>query len=46
MADDAPSHPDGQAPEGVSGRVNQAWAFQFGYILAMIQAVKKESAVR
>ena len=46
MPDHAPSHPDDQAPEGVSGRVNQAWAFQFGYIVAMIQAVNKERAVR
>ena len=46
MPDHAPSHPDDQAPAGVSGRVNQAWAFQFGYIVAMIQAVNKERAVR
>ncbi|MCY3792241.1 MAG: mannonate dehydratase [Gemmatimonadetes bacterium] len=42
MPDHAPSHPDDKAPEGVSGRVRQAWAFQFGYIIAMIQAVNKE----
>ena len=42
MPDHAPSHPDDQAPRGVSGRVKQAWAFQFGYIIAMIEAVKKE----
>jgi mannonate dehydratase len=41
MPDHAPGHPDDQAPEGVSGRVRQAWAFQFGYIIAMIEAVKK-----
>ena len=43
MPDRAPSHPDDKAPEGVSGRVCQAWAFQFGYIVAMIQAVSKEA---
>ena len=42
MPDHAPEHPDDQAPQGVSGRVKQAWAFQFGYIIAMIEAVKKE----
>ena len=41
MPDHAPGHPDDQAPEGVSGRVRQAWAFQFGYIIAMIEAVNK-----
>ena len=39
MPDHAPIHPDDVAPEGVSGRVRQGWAFQFGYIKAMIQAV-------
>ena len=39
MPDHAPSHPDDIAPKGVSGRVRQAWAFQFGYIIALIQAV-------
>ena len=39
MPDHAPSHPDDKAPLGASGRVSQAWAFQFGYIVAMIQAV-------
>ena len=43
MPDHAPSHPDDKAPEGVSGRVRQAWAFQFGYIIAMIQAANKEA---
>jgi len=43
MPDHAPGHPDDQAPEGVSGRVRHAWAFQFGYIIAMIQAVNKGS---
>ena len=41
MPDHAPGHPDDQPPEGVSGRVRQAWAFQFGYIIALIQAVSK-----
>ncbi len=44
MPDHAPDHPDDTAPEGVSSRVRQAWAFQFGYIIAMIQAVNKERA--
>jgi mannonate dehydratase len=39
MPDHAPLHPDDVAPEGVSSRVRQGWAFQFGYIRAMIQAV-------
>ena len=39
MPDHAPSHSDDAAPPGVSGRVRQAWAFQFGYIIATIQAV-------
>ena len=43
MPDHAPGHPDDPSPPGVSGRVRQAWAFQFGYITAMVQAVSKES---
>jgi mannonate dehydratase len=39
MPDHAPYHPDDVSPPGVSGRVRQAWAFQFGYIIALIQAV-------
>ena len=39
MPDHAPSHPDDKHPPGVSVRVSQGWAFQFGYIIAMIQAV-------
>ena len=42
MPDHAPRHPDDTAPEGVSSRVTQAWAFQFGYIIALIQAVENE----
>ena len=42
MPDHAPGHPDDPAPPGVSGRVRQAWAFQFGYIIALIQAVNSE----
>ena len=42
MPDHAPSHPDDTSPPGVSGRVRQAWAFQFGYIIALIQAVNSE----
>ena len=38
----APYHPDEIASEGVSLRVSQAWAFQFGYIIALIQAAKNE----
>jgi mannonate dehydratase len=40
MPDHAPLHPDDAAPEGVSRRVSQAWAFQFGYIIALIQAAE------
>ena len=43
MPDHAPHHPDDVAPEGVSGRVRQGWAFQFGYIKALIQAVTNEA---
>ena len=39
MPDHAPHHPDDVPPPGVSGRVRQAWAFQFGYIIALLQAV-------
>ena len=39
MPDHAPGHPDDPSPPGASGRVRQAWAFQFGYIIALIQAV-------
>ena len=42
MPDHAPGHPDDPSPPGVSGRVRQAWAFQFGYIIALIQAVNLE----
>ena len=41
MPDHAPSHPDDNPAAGGSDRVRQAWAFQFGYIIALIQAVKK-----
>lgn len=41
MPDHAPQHDDDVAPEGVSKRVRQAWAFQYGYIIAMIQAVSR-----
>ena len=44
MPDHAPHHPDDVAPEGVSKRVRQAWAFQFGYIIALIQALENESS--
>lgn len=43
MPDHAPKHPDDLAPEGLSPRVRQGWAFQFGYIIAMIQAVENEA---
>ncbi len=42
MPDHAPHHPDDVSPPGVSGRVRQAWAFQFGYIIALIQGVNAE----
>ena len=38
MPDHAPSHPD-QTVEGQAGKGSQ-FAFQFGYIIAIIQAVK------
>ena len=44
MPDHAPLHPDDVAPQGVSKRVSQAWAFQFGYIIALIQAAENESS--
>jgi len=43
MPDHAPSHPDDVPPPGGSGRVVQAWAFQFGYIIALIQAANSEA---
>jgi mannonate dehydratase len=43
MPDHAPSHPDDTHPPGTSGRVRQAWAFQFGYIIGLIQAVNSEA---
>ena len=39
MPDHSPYHPDDISPPGVSNRVRQGWAFQFGYIIALIQAV-------
>ncbi|NKB69913.1 MAG: TIM barrel protein [Candidatus Latescibacteria bacterium] len=42
MPDHAPGHPDDVPPPGVSSRVRQAWAFQFGYIAALIQAVNAQ----
>jgi len=44
MPDHAPFHPDDPPPPGVSGRVRQAWAFQFGYIIALVQAVQATAA--
>ena len=41
MPDHAPSHPDDKPSPGGTDRVRQAWAFQFGYIIAVIQAVQK-----
>ena len=43
MPDHAPHHPDDAAPEGASKRMSPAWAFQFEYIIALIQAVENES---
>ena len=42
MPDHAPSHPDDVPSPGISGRARHAWAFQFGYIIALIQAVNSE----
>ena len=44
MPDHAPHHPDDVAPEGGSRRATQAFAFQYGYITALIQAVESESS--
>jgi hypothetical protein len=44
MPDHAPLHADDVTPEGVSPRVSQAWAFQYGYIIALIQAAEAENA--
>ena len=44
MPDHAPGHPDdARHPEG-SFRVGQAWAFQFGYIIALIETVHSRSS--
>ncbi len=40
MPDHAPRHPDDKSPPGKSPRVRQGWAFQFGYIIALIQAAR------
>ncbi len=46
MPDHAPHHPDDVSPPGVTKRVNQAWAYQFGYIIALIQAAENERAAK
>jgi len=46
MPDHSPLHPDDVPPEGCSGRVRQGWAFQFGYIIAIIQAVRATCPVK
>ena len=38
----APGHPDDPPASGGTGRNCQAWAFQFGYIIALIQAVTRD----
>ena len=55
--DHAPDHPDDPdvSPKGVvaqsnpyyngSGRVRQSYAFEFGYVIALIQAVKRQRGV-
>ena len=40
MPDHAPHHPDDIPHEGGSSRMRQGWAFQFGYIIAWIQALE------
>ena len=42
MPDHAPGHPDDPPASGGTGRNCQAWAFQFGYIIALIQAVTRD----
>ena len=46
IPDHAPLHPDDKPPEGVCNRVTQAWAYQFGYIKALIQAAEHEAALQ
>ena len=41
MPDHAPTHIDDTPIESASNRTTAGWAFQFGYIIAMIQAVNK-----
>ena len=43
MADHAPGHPDDRPIPGCSGHTTPAFAFQFGYIIALIQAVSAEA---
>jgi len=41
--DHAPHYPDDVPPKGYSKRMTQGWAFPFGYIIALIQALENES---
>mgnify|MGYP002859925183 FL=1 len=43
MPDHAPKHPDDPSAVKETPRVRQGWAFQFGYIRALIQAVSNEA---
>ena len=46
MPDHAPAHPDDQSPAGSSGRIRHGWAFQFGYITSIIQAIKRSRGLK
>jgi mannonate dehydratase len=43
MADHSPGHPDDRPIPGCSGHTTHGYAFQFGYIIALIQAVSAEA---
>lgn len=40
MPDHAPKHPDDKPIEGASDRATAGWAFQFGYIISVIQTLR------
>jgi mannonate dehydratase len=43
MADHSPGHPDDRPMPACSGHATHGYAFQFGYIIALIQAVSAEA---
>ena len=40
MPDHAPKHPDDKPIQGASDRATAGWAFQFGYIISVIQTLR------